>query len=58
LYHLLQFIKTGGSSRWMRWAGQVTQMEENRNAYRMLVGKPDERGHWEVQDVGGWTIIK
>jgi hypothetical protein len=26
-------------SRRMRWAGHVAQMEERRNAYRILVGK-------------------
>jgi hypothetical protein len=28
-------------SRRMRWAGQVARMEEKRNAYRLLVGKPE-----------------
>jgi hypothetical protein len=27
-------------SRRMRWAGHVARMWENRNAYRILVGKP------------------
>jgi hypothetical protein len=27
-------------SRRMRWAGHVARMGENRNAYRILVGKP------------------
>jgi hypothetical protein len=27
--------------RRMRWAGHVARMEEKRNAYRILVGKPD-----------------
>jgi hypothetical protein len=26
----------------MRWAGHVALMGENRNAYRLLVGKPEE----------------
>jgi hypothetical protein len=25
----------------MRWAGHVAQMEEKRNAYRILVGNPE-----------------
>jgi hypothetical protein len=38
-------------------------MGEWRNAYRILVGKPDGkrplgRDHWEDQDVDGWTILK
>jgi hypothetical protein len=28
-------------SRRMRWAGRVVGMGENRNAYRILVGKPE-----------------
>jgi hypothetical protein len=27
--------------RTMRWAGHVARMWENRNAYRLLVGKPE-----------------
>jgi hypothetical protein len=27
----------------MRWAGHVARMGENRNAYRLLVGKPEGR---------------
>jgi hypothetical protein len=28
-------------SRRMRWAGHVSRMGEKRNAYRILVGKPE-----------------
>jgi hypothetical protein len=28
-------------SRWMRWAGHVARRGEKRNAYRILVGKPE-----------------
>jgi hypothetical protein len=28
-------------SRRMRWAGHVARMREKRNAYRILVGKPE-----------------
>jgi hypothetical protein len=27
----------------MRWAGHVAQMGEQKNAYRILVGKPEEK---------------
>jgi hypothetical protein len=27
----------------MRWAGHVARMGETRNAYRILVGKPDRK---------------
>jgi hypothetical protein len=40
-------------SRRMRWAGHVARMKEERNAYRILVGKPEGRDHWEDQGVGG-----
>jgi hypothetical protein len=30
-------------SRRMRWSGHVARMGEKRNAYRLLVGKPDGR---------------
>jgi hypothetical protein len=28
-------------SKWIRWAGHVAGMGKNRNAYRLLVGKPE-----------------
>ena len=34
---IVQVIK----SRRMRWAGRVARMEEERGAYRVLVGKPE-----------------
>jgi hypothetical protein len=40
-------------SRRMRWAGHVTRMGEKRNAYRILVGKPEGK-----RLLGGWTILK
>jgi hypothetical protein len=30
-------------SRRMKWAGHVARMEEKRNVYRLLVGKPEGR---------------
>jgi hypothetical protein len=33
-------------------------MGEKRNAYRILVGKPEGKRQWEDQDIGGWTILK
>jgi hypothetical protein len=36
---LLRIIKARG----MTWAGHVAQMGEKRNAYRLLVGKPEGR---------------
>jgi hypothetical protein len=39
-------------SRRRRWAGHVARMGEKRNAYRILVGNPED------QDVDGWTILK
>jgi hypothetical protein len=31
-------------SRRIKWAGYVARMGEKRNAYRLLVGKPEGRG--------------
>jgi hypothetical protein len=36
---IIRIIKT----RRMKWAGHVARMGEKRNAYRLLVGKPEER---------------
>jgi hypothetical protein len=33
--------------RRMRWAGHVARMREKRNAYRMLVGKPERKSPLE-----------
>jgi hypothetical protein len=35
--NIIRIIK----SKRMRWAGQVARMDEKRNAYRLLVGKPE-----------------
>jgi hypothetical protein len=34
--------------RKMRWAGHVAQMRETRNAYRILVGKPEGKRSLEI----------
>ena len=54
--NIVQVIK----SRIMRWAGLVAHMENRRDVYRVLVGKPEgkrllgrPRRRWE--DVGLWT---
>jgi hypothetical protein len=52
----------------MRLAGHVARMEEKRNVYRLLVGKPEEKRslgrHWDVvdwiglaQDRGMWRAL-
>jgi hypothetical protein len=45
-------------SRRMRWAGHVARMRETRNAYRILVGKPEGKKPLGRLTVGGWTILK
>jgi hypothetical protein len=49
---IIRIIKT----RRMRWVGHVARMGEKTIAYRILVGKPEGKRHWEDQDVGEWTI--
>jgi hypothetical protein len=41
-------------SRRMRWAGHVARMGEKRNAYRILVGKPEGKRprHSWVNNIG------
>jgi hypothetical protein len=44
-------------SRRMRWAGHVARMGEKRNAYRLLVGKPEGRrplGRPRLRWDGSW----
>jgi hypothetical protein len=48
-------------SRRMRWARHVARMGEGRNAYRVLVGKPEGKHHFKDQCVDGrmglkWTL--
>jgi hypothetical protein len=42
----------------MRWAGHVERMWENRNAYRILVGRPEGNRPFGRPDAGRWTILK
>jgi hypothetical protein len=44
LYSSLSIIRIIKSRR-MRWADHVARMGEKRNAYRLFVGKPEERDH-------------
>jgi hypothetical protein len=30
---------------------------EKRNAYRLLVGKPERESYWEDQNIDGWIIL-
>jgi hypothetical protein len=40
-------------SRRMSWARQVACMGQGRNVYRVLVGKPEGKSHFEDQGVDG-----
>jgi hypothetical protein len=47
-------------ARRMKWAGNVTLMERNINAYRIFVGKLKAENYLEDLDVDGrilWTVI-
>jgi hypothetical protein len=44
LYSLPSIIRIIKSQR-MRWSGHVARMGEKRNAYRLLVGKPEGKNH-------------
>jgi hypothetical protein len=45
-------------SRGMMWAVHVARMGERRGVYRVLVGKPEGRGHLEDPGVDGKINIK
>jgi hypothetical protein len=42
----------------MRLVGYVARIGEKRNAYRILVGKPEGGRRLKDQVVGGWIILK
>jgi hypothetical protein len=44
---IIRIIKSGR----MRWAGHVARMGEKRNAYRILVGKPEGRPRRRWEDI-------
>jgi hypothetical protein len=45
-------------SRRMRWVWHVTRMGEKRNAYRILVGKPEEKRPLGRPRRSEWIILK
>jgi hypothetical protein len=44
--------------RRMRWAGHVARMGETRNAYRILVGKPERKIPLGRPKRMWWTVLK
>jgi hypothetical protein len=40
-------------ARTLKWAGHVARMGEGRGVFRVLVGRPKVRDHWEDLGVGG-----
>jgi hypothetical protein len=45
-------------SRRTRWVGHIEHMGSVRNAYRILVGKPEGRDHTKYLGTGGKIIFK
>jgi hypothetical protein len=43
--------------RRMRWAGHVARMGEKRNAYRLLVGKPERKRPLGRPRLGRWITL-
>jgi hypothetical protein len=52
--NIIRLIK----SRRMRWVGYLAHIKDKRCAYRLLVGKPGERDHFEDPGVDGRIILK
>jgi hypothetical protein len=42
----------------VRWAGHVARIGEKKGAYRVLVGKPERREHWDDLGVDGRIILE
>jgi hypothetical protein len=42
----------------MRWEGHAVRMGEKRNAYRILVGNPEEKEPLGRPRRRSWTILK
>jgi hypothetical protein len=42
----------------MRWAGHALRFGTRSGAYRVWVGKPRKRGHFEDIDIDGRLILK
>jgi hypothetical protein len=57
LYYPPNIIRVTKSRR-IRWAAHAAKMGEIRNAYKILVGKPEERSDSEDLDVDGRIIFK
>jgi hypothetical protein len=38
--------------------GLVCSRNEKRSVYRLLVGKPERRDHWENEDIGFEIILR
>jgi hypothetical protein len=52
MYSLLNIVRVVKSRR-MRWVGHVAGMGEERGVHRVLVRKPEGKGHWGDPDVDG-----
>ena len=57
LYSLPNIIRSLKSRR-LRWTGHVAHMKQSRNAYRVLVGKPEGKRPLGKPSVNGRTILK
>ena len=49
LYSLPNIVRVAKSRR-LRWAGHAARMGKDRGVQRVLVGKPEGRGHWGDQE--------
>jgi hypothetical protein len=45
-------------SRRMRWAGHVARMGDGRGVYKVWLGGPKVRDHWEDLGVGGRITLR
>jgi hypothetical protein len=52
--NIVRVIKSGR----MRWTGRVAHMGEKRGVYRILVGKPEGKGHFRDPGIDGRIILR
>jgi hypothetical protein len=52
LYSSLNIFRVIKSRR-MRWAGHVARRGEGKGVYKILVGRPEGKNHWEDLGAGG-----
>ena len=57
MHHSANILRVIKPSR-LRWAGLVARIEEDRSAFKVLTGNPQERDFWAGVGVDGRTLLE